>query len=168
MPLPRTVLAAILLLLAAAPARAQAPADAEARDTAGIRAAVATACPGGHVRLHLLAGGTEQGRCGPVMDGRLLLRDGTAAGRTVELETVRSVWVERRRSREGATRGALIGAGATALVSGVLMETVCQASHCRNDTGITMVLGGVLGGVVGFVVGGIDGSARTRWERRYP
>ena len=168
MPSLRPVLVTVVLLLAAAPARAQTPAVDEARDTARIRAAVATACPGGHVRLHLLADDVAQGRCGPVMDGRLLLRDGATAERMVPLETVRSVWVQRRLTGRGATRGALVGAGATALVSGFLMETVCQASHCRNDTGITMVLGGVLGGAVGFVVGGIAGSTKTRWERRYP
>lgn len=168
MPPFRPLLLAGLLLMAAAPACAQTPDVAEARDTAWIRAAVATACPGGHVRLHLLEGGSAQGRCGPLMDGRLLLRDGAAAERTVPLETVRSVWVERRLIQEGATRGALIGAGATALLSGFLLETACEASHCRNDTAITMVYGGVIGGFVGLVAGAITGSTKTRWERRYP
>jgi hypothetical protein len=163
------VSAAALLLLAAAPARAQASEGAPVnRDTAWVRAAVAGACPGGTVRLHLLAGGAAEGRCGPVMDGRLVLRDRAAAERTVQLESVRSVWVQRRQAGRGATQGAIVGAGTVALASILLVKVGCESNDCSRDHGSAMMLGAIFGGAVGFVVGGITGYASKEWERTYP
>jgi hypothetical protein len=158
----RTLALAALLLLAAAPAPAQ------TRDTAWIGLALENVCPGGRVRLFLHDGERAEGRCGPVTDGRLLVRDSTAAEHGIPLEDVRQVWVRERQFSRGATLGATRGAVVMALVSVFLLHSSCESSDCSGDYGSAMALGALVGLGGGFVIGGAVGALETEWERRYP
>ena len=157
-----TIILAALLLLAAVPAAAQAP------DTTAVGAALSVACPGSRVRLYREAGGPVQGRCGPAMDGHLLLRDAGADEREVPLQGVREVWVHERQTRRGALLGAGIGAGTLVLTGVLLVNMACYSSECANDYVLAIQWGALLGGGTGAVVGAGIGYLSREWERKYP
>lgn len=152
----------VLLLLAAAPARAQ------TADTASIARVLDGPCPGGRVRVHLLLGGSEEGRCGAVMDGRLVLQEGAGAVREVPLTGIRTVWVRERQTGRYALRGALGGAGAMALVGIVLVNTACGTSNCRREYAAPVAAMSLAGGAGGLLVGAVAGYGEVKWKRRYP
>jgi hypothetical protein len=152
----------LLLLLTAVPVRAQ------TADTASIARVLDEPCPGGRVRLGLLAGGSEEGRCSAVTDGRLVLRDNAGAAREVPLAGIRTVWVQQRQTGRYAIRGGLLGAGAMALVGIVLVNTVCQTSSCRRDYAAPIAASSLTGGAGGLVVGAVAGYGEVKWKRRYP
>lgn len=156
-----TIILAALLLLAAAPAAAQ------TLDTTAVGAAL-TACPGARVRLHQGSGGPVQGRCGPVMDGRLLIRDGDGSERVVPLQGVREVWVHERQTQRGALLGAGIGAGTLVLTGVLLVNMTCYSSECANDYVLAIQWGALIGGGTGAVVGAGIGYLSRDWERKYP
>ncbi|HST62709.1 MAG TPA: hypothetical protein VLK84_28645 [Longimicrobium sp.] len=152
----------LLLLLAAGPVRAQ------TTDTASVARALDAPCPGGRVRLHLLSGGSEEGRCGAVMDGRLVLRESSGAAREVPLAGIRSVWVQQRQTGRYAVHGALAGAGAMALVGIFIVNSGCGTSNCRRDYTAPVIASSLAGGAGGLLVGTIAGYSEVRWKRRYP
>lgn len=153
---------AFLLLLAAVPARAQ------TTDTASVARALDKPCPGGRVRLGLLSGGSEEGKCGAVMDGRLVLRDDAGAVREVPLAGIRSVWVRERQTGRYAVRGALAGAGAMALLGIFIVNSGCGTSSCRRDYTAPVVASSLAGGAGGLLVASIAGYTEVKWKRRYP
>ncbi len=158
----RPVLAfAALLLLAAAPAAAQ------SSDTTRAGAALARACPGARVRLYPETGAPVQGQCGPVMDGRLLVVDGTGE-REVRLSGVREVWVRERQTGRGALMGAGVGAGTLSLLGVLLVNTVCYSSECSGDYLAALGYGTLIGGSTGALVGAGIGYLNRGWERRVP
>lgn len=155
------IIVAALLLLAAAPAAAQ------ATDTTAVGAVLADVCPGARVRLYREAGGPAQGRCGAVMDGRLLVHDGFAE-REVPLRGVREVWVHERQTRRGALLGAGIGAGTLVLTGVLLVNMACYSSECANDYVLAIQWGAIIGGGTGALVGTGIGYLSRDWERKYP
>jgi hypothetical protein len=155
-------LLAFLLLVSALPARAQ------TTDTASIARVLERPCPGGQVRLSLLSGGSEEGRCAAVMDGRLVLRESSGAAREVPLAGIRSVWVRERQTGRYAVRGALAGAGAMALVGIFIVNSGCGTSNCRRDYTAPVVASSLAGGAGGLLVGTVAGYIEVRWTRRYP
>lgn len=152
----------VLLLLAGVPAQAQ------TADTASIARVLAEPCPGGRVRLGLVAGASEEGRCGAVMDGRLVLRDHSGAAREVPLAGIRTVWVRERQTARYALRGGLLGAGAMALVGITLVNTACETGSCRRDYAAPIAASALAGGAGGALVGAVAGYGEGRWTRRYP
>jgi hypothetical protein len=160
---------AVLLLLAAAPARAQTPDSAGVNgDTAWIHSVLDDACPGGRVRLYRGSGGPVHGRCGPVMDGRLLVRDADATERAVELRNVREVWVLERQTGQGALIGAGLGAGALILAGSLLVSALCETDDCSGDYVTVFAVGTLVGGGAGSLLGGAIGYLTKGWERKYP
>lgn len=168
MPSLRTVLAAIVLLLAVAPLGAQTDTARTALDTARIHGVLDDACPGARVRLHLASRGMPEGRCGPVVDGRLVIDDGSAAGRTVALETIRQVWVRERQTADGALVGAGIGAGTMALVGILFVSGLCETDDCTGDYVRAIPLVTLMGGGAGLLAGGVLGWLTKDWERKFP
>jgi hypothetical protein len=158
----RAILALAILLLAAAPAAAQ------TTDTTAVGAALSAACPGARVRLYRETGGPVQGGCGPVLDGRLLLRDAGTDEREVPLQGVREVWVHERQTRKGALLGAGIGAGTLVLTGVLLVNMACYSSECANDYLLAVQWGALIGGGTGAVVGAGIGYLSREWERTYP
>lgn len=157
--------AAFLLLLAAAPAAGQA---VDAPDSASVAAALLEVCPGAHVRLYRDTGRLVQGRCGPVLDGRLLVGDRPGDERDVRLREVRQVWVHERQTRDGALVGAGIGAGTLMLAGALLTSMLCESSDCSGDYLIVIQYGTLVGGGAGALLGGAIGYLTRDWERRYP
>jgi hypothetical protein len=150
------------MLLVAAP-----PAAAQAEDTARVGAVLAEVCPGVRVRLHGAAGGTVQGRCGPVLDGRLVVTD-DAARRALPLASVREVWVHERQTRRGATIGAGVGAGTLVLAGVLFVNLACYSSDCTRDYLLAIQYGTLIGGGAGALLGAGIGYLSRDWERRYP
>ena len=159
---------AALLLIAAAPARAQTSAAAQPPDTSRVAAALADACPGSRVRLHGDTGRPVQGRCGPVLDGRLVVTDRAAGERTIPLQSVREVWIHERQTRKGALVGAGVGAGTLVVLGVLLTNLVCYSSECAEDYLLAVQFGTLAGGGTGALVGGAIGYLSRDWERRYP
>lgn len=157
----RPLLLSVLLALLAAPLCAQ------PSDSATAEVVLATACPGARVRLYRETGGPVQGRCGPVMDSRLLLRDAGADEREVPLASVREVWVHERQTRKGALLGAGIGAGTLVLTGVLLVNMACYSSECANDYVLAIQWGALIGGGTGAVVGAGIGYLSREWERKY-
>ena len=148
------------LLFVAAPLRAQAP------DTARVHAVLSAECPGARVRLYLV-GDSTQGVCGPVLDGRLVVRS-AGVERPVALASVREIWVQERQTKRGAVIGA--GAGATLLtLAGVaVVAAFCETGDCGGDYANVIPLSVVVGGAGGAVIGAGIGYLTMAWERRYP
>lgn len=159
----RPILALAALLLVAA-----APAAAQTSDTTAVGAALAAACPGARVRLYQASGGPVQGQCGPVTDGRLLIRDGDGGERAVPLQGVREVWVRERQTQRGALLGAGIGAGTLVLTGVLLVNMACYSSECANDYVLAIQWGALVGGGAGALIGGGIGYLSPEWKRKYP
>lgn len=139
------------------------------RADSALHARLAAIRPGALVRVDLAPGGRVAGPLVAVSADTLRL-DGSAP---VPLGAVRTVWVRGRRTRQGATIGA-IGGGAGGVAVGTLFGAVV-AALCEYDcpsSGHAMAVGGLLGGVAGGVgggvLGGIIGAVIPRWERRWP
>ncbi|HEX6368944.1 MAG TPA: hypothetical protein VF006_08425 [Longimicrobium sp.] len=145
------------------------PARAQAADPSAITAALRPLCPGAEVRLAVAPADTVQGYCGRVEDGRLLVRWGADEWR-VPLAQVEGVWVRRRATGDGGSRGAVYGAIAMAVVGGVIVNSMCESPAGCGARGplIGAAVGGVFGALAGAGIGGMTDAAAAGWGRRYP
>lgn len=155
----------ILAVLAAGLFLAAGRADAQQADTSVVSTALWTACPGAHVRVSLDAGGTVQGRCGAVADGRLQVR-ARAGDRQVRLAEVDSVWTRRSYTTEATVLFAVIGA-ATGVLTGGEVER-CTGFGCTTEYELGRPARAGIGAVAGAAVGLFVGSRFTTWRLRFP
>lgn len=155
----------LALALAAAALLPGGRADAQQADTLAVSTSVWTACPGAYVRVSLRGGGTLDGRCGPVADGRLQVR-ARGAERQVQLAEVDSLWTRRSYLGEATVLLALAGAAAGALTGGD-MET-CERGDCPEHYGFGRGGRAAIGAVAGAGVGVLIGPRITGWRLRFP
>ena len=153
------------VLLAAALAFAG-PACAQA-DTARITTALWAACPGAEVRV-AAAADSVRGYCGPIEDGRLVVRHRTDEWR-IPLTQIDSVWVRQRTTGTGVRRGALWGAVALGGFGLWVGHGLCESpSGCGSDAMQVAGVGALLGALGGLLIGGFIGHTVSVWDRRYP
>lgn len=157
---PTRVLLAAVALLAAAPLHAQ------SADSTRAASVLSAACPGARVRLYL-AGDSLEGVCGPVLDGRLVVRR-SGAERAVPLESVREVWLHERQTKRGVIIGAGAGAVVMSLAAVTLVGAFCESSNCAEDYVNVVPFGAVVGGAAGGLIGAGIGYLTREWKRRYP
>lgn len=157
---PTRILLAALALLSAAPLHAQ------SADTARADSVLAAECPGARVRLYLV-GDSLEGVCGPLLDGRLVVRH-AGAERTVPLASVREVWLHERQTKRGAIYGAGAGAVVMSVAAVVLVGAFCESSNCAEDYVNVVPFGAVIGGAGGGLIGAGIGYLTRAWERRVP
>lgn len=155
----------IALVFAAAFLLPAGRAGAQQADTAAVSASVWTACPGARVRLALDTGETVEGRCGPVVDGRLLVRV-QEEDRPVQLAQVDTVWTRRSYLTEATLLLAIVGAATGVFVSD---ETeTCTAIGCTVEYRFGRAESAAVGAVAGAALGVLIGPRITRWRQRFP
>jgi hypothetical protein len=141
------------------------PAQAQQADTVRVSTSLWTLCPGAHVRLAVRAGETVAGRCGSVVDGRLLVRTGSGE-RHVRLAEVDSVWTRRSYLTEAVLLFAVVGAAVGGFTGGDSEH--CTVVGCTVEYGLDPTPRAGAGAVVGAAVGAVVGSTITGWRRRFP
>lgn len=140
-------------------------AGAQQADTAHVSASVWTACPGARVRIATRAAETITGRCGPVADGRLLVR-APAGDRQIQLADVDSLWTRKSYVMEATVLLALVGAATGALTAGE--EKRCEESPCTVQYEFGTAERAGSGAVAGAGLGLLIGRAARSSDDRAP
>ena len=158
MPVPKLVLAVVLMSLLGAPATLAAQ-QLSARDSA-----IARLHAGQTIQLTLAGSGRLAGRAGVVVGDTLDVAQDDAV-RRIPIPAIDTLWV---RGGSGTT-GAIVGG----VIVGVLgaLAVVAAAGACEYDCGSTGVqaLGGfLLGAAVGVPLGAVIGGRFPKWKRTFP
>ena len=137
-------------------------------DTARVATALGRVCPGAEIRVAVAPADTVRGSCGPLQDGRLVVRHMTDEWR-IPLADIGGAWVRRRTTGSGARTGMAVGAIALGGFGFFLGNGLCgAASGCGNDHLKMAGLSAVLGALGGALIGSALGHGVQVWERRYP
>lgn len=140
-------------------------AGAQQADTARVSASVWTACPGAHVRIATRGAEMVRGRCGPVADGRLLVRT-PSQERQVQLAEIDSLWTRKSYIAEATLLLAAAGAATAALTAGEQERCTNFGCTVRYELGTAERAG--VGAVAGAALGVLIGPRIARWQRRFP
>lgn len=153
------VLAGACLLCDTTPARGQ--------DTLSVAARLVMRQPAG-VILRLNAANEQlTGVLECVDAGRIYLTD---PPRVLALSSITDAWLQRRSTGRGGKAGAIIGAGAGAVVFGLgatLASGLCEYDCPDWGAGeilVASVIGAAAGAASGYLLGALLGSSVTRWE----
>ncbi|HLM67489.1 MAG TPA: hypothetical protein VK358_08180 [Longimicrobium sp.] len=129
------------------------------------------ACAGRAVRVVTASGEMVRGRCGPVEDARLVVRD--TAGRVWEMPyaSIDRVLVRRSGARKGAIAGGLAGGILGGAWVGLIVNVLCNGdggSGCGDDVVIGSLVGAGAGALTGAGAGAAIGSVMRVWVPVYP
>ena len=141
--------------------------SAHGQDTLSVAARLVMRQPAG-IMLRLNAASEQvTGLLERVDAGSVYLTD---PPRVVALSSITDAWLQRRSTGRGGKTGAIIGAGAGAVMFGLGAAVV--SGLCEYDCGdwgageilVASVIGAAAGGASGYVLGALLGSSVMRWE----
>jgi hypothetical protein len=84
------------------------------------------------------------------------------------LSQIDTVWIQQRRTAEGAAIGVAVGAAALGGLAGLVSNGLCETRNCKNETVTAILLGGLLGGGGGAILGAGVGALVKQWKRVMP